>query len=91
MYKALVCCVAGMGSSMLLKMKADQVVKENQFPIEIIHGRMEDLDHFDGDLIITMASLVAECEKTSLPVIGIEKVVDNNEMKEKLQHFLEQQ
>ena len=26
MYKALVCCRAGMGSSMLLKIKADQVI-----------------------------------------------------------------
>ena len=34
MYKALVCCRAGMGSSMLLKIKADQVIKENNFPIE---------------------------------------------------------
>ena len=28
MFKALVCCRAGMGSSMLLKIKADQVIKE---------------------------------------------------------------
>ena len=27
MYKALVCCRAGMGSSMLLKIKVDQVIK----------------------------------------------------------------
>ena len=31
MYKALVCCRAGMGSSMLLKIKADQVINENNF------------------------------------------------------------
>ena len=29
MYRALVCCRAGMGSSMLLKIKADQVINEN--------------------------------------------------------------
>ena len=28
MYKALVCCRAGMGSSMLLKIKADQELKD---------------------------------------------------------------
>ena len=32
MYKALVCCRAGMGSSMLLKIKADQVINENMLP-----------------------------------------------------------
>ena len=34
MYKALVCCRAGMGSSMLLKIKADQVISENGYPIQ---------------------------------------------------------
>ena len=32
MYKALVACKAGMGSSMMLKIKADQVIKENELP-----------------------------------------------------------
>ena len=36
MYKALVCCRAGMGSSMLLKIKVDQVIKENNMEI-LIH------------------------------------------------------
>ena len=41
MYKALVCCRAGMGSSMLLKIKADQVIKENNFPIQTEHGNLD--------------------------------------------------
>ena len=54
MYKALVCCRAGMGSSMLLKIKADQVIKENNFPIETEHGNLDSLMGFNGDLVITM-------------------------------------
>ena len=41
MYKALVCCRAGMGSSMLLKIKADQVINENNFPIKTEHGNLD--------------------------------------------------
>ena len=33
-FHALVCCRAGMGSSMMLKIKIDQVIKENDLPIE---------------------------------------------------------
>ena len=54
MYKALVCCRAGMGSSMLLKIKADQVINENNFPIKTEHGNLDSIVGFTGDLVITM-------------------------------------
>ena len=54
MYKALVCCRAGMGSSMLLKIKADQVISENGYPIQTEHGNLDSLNGFSGDLVITM-------------------------------------
>lgn len=46
MYKALVCCRAGMGSSMLLKIKADQVINENNFPIKTEHGNLDSIRRF---------------------------------------------
>ena len=49
MYKALVCCRAGMGSSMLLKIKADQVISENGYPIQTEHGNLDSLNGFSGD------------------------------------------
>ena len=50
MYKALVCCRAGMGSSMLLKIKADQVISENGYPIQTEHGNLDSLNGFTGIL-----------------------------------------
>ena len=60
MYRALVCCRAGMGSSMLLKIKADQVISENNFPIKTEHGNLDSLVGFNGDLVITMEDLSEE-------------------------------
>ncbi len=60
MYKALVCCRAGMGSSMLLKIKADQVISENGYPIQTEHGNLDSLNGFSGDLVITMDDLADE-------------------------------
>lgn len=88
MYKALVCCRAGMGSSMLLKIKADQVISENNFPIETEHGNLDSLAGFDGDLVITMEDLAHELQAHVPYALGIRNIVDKQEMKEKIEKFL---
>ena len=87
-YKALVCCRAGMGSSMLLKIKADQVISENNYPIETEHGNLDSLMYFKGDLVITMEDLAKELKDHVPYSIGIRNIVDKKEMKEKLEAFL---
>lgn len=88
MYKALVCCRAGMGSSMLLKIKADQVISENNFPIETEHGNLDSLNGFTGDLVITMDDLSDELKDQVPYALGIRNIVDKVEMKEKIEAFL---
>lgn len=88
MYKALVCCRAGMGSSMLLKIKADQVIRENGFPIETEHGNLDSLIGFTGDLVITMDDLSAELAGKVPYALGIRNIVDKAEMKEKMEAYL---
>lgn len=88
MYKALVCCRAGMGSSMLLKIKADQVIKENNYPIETEHGNLDSLMGFSGDLIITMDDLTTELKDKVPYALGIRNIMDKVEMKAKMEEFL---
>lgn len=88
MYKALVCCRAGMGSSMLLKIKADQVIKENNFPIETEHGNLDSLMGFNGDLVITMDDLSHELADKVPYALGIRNIMDKEEMKQKIEVFL---
>ncbi|MBQ1467653.1 MAG: PTS sugar transporter subunit IIB [Solobacterium sp.] len=88
LYKAIVCCRAGMGSSMFLKIKADQVIAENSLPIKTVHGNMDTLIDFNGDLVITMSDLSEELQGKMPYVIGIDRVADKNEIKEKLEKFL---
>ena len=76
MYKALVCCRAGMGSSMLLKIKADQVIKENNYPIETEHGNLDSLMGFNGDLVITMDDLSNELADKVPYALGIRNIMD---------------
>ena len=85
-YHALVCCRAGMGSSMMLKIKCDQVIKEEGLPIETEHGNLDSLIGFNGDLVITMSDLTDELNADSrVPsAVDITNIVDKNEIKEKL-------
>ena len=89
MYKALVACRAGMGSSILLKIKIDQVIKENDFPIQTEHGNLDSLIGFGGDLLLTMEDLAEELKDKVPYAIGIRNIVDKNEIKEKIEAYLD--
>ncbi|AMC94347.1 PTS ascorbate transporter subunit IIB [Erysipelothrix larvae] len=88
MYNALVCCRAGMGSSMLLKIKVDQVIKEKGYPIKTEHGNLDSLVGFKGDLVITMDDLTAELSGKVPYALGIRNIVNKEEINEKLEEFL---
>lgn len=89
-YKALVCCRAGMGSSMMLKIKCDQVIKEEGLPIETEHGNLDSIIGFTGDLVITMSDLTEELSHDPrVPsAVGITNIVDKAEIKQKLTAWL---
>lgn len=88
MYKALVCCRAGMGSSMLLKIKVDQVIKENNYPIETEHGNLDSLIGFKGDLVVTMADLAKELQSQVPYAMGIMNIMSKVEIEKGLEEFL---
>ena len=88
MYNALVCCRAGMGSSMLLKIKADQVINENILPIVTEHGNLDSLIGFNGDLIITMEDLTEELKDLVPYAVGVRNIMNKTEILEKLKEFL---
>ncbi|OJG55585.1 hypothetical protein RV06_GL001167 [Enterococcus haemoperoxidus] len=90
MHKALVACRAGVGSSLMLKIKTEQVIKENGFPIQVEHSSLDAVSGFDGDLLITLADVAKELESQNLKqtIIGINNIVDKIEIENKLSEFL---
>ena len=77
-----------MGSSLMLKIKADQVISENKYPIKTEHGNLDSLIGFDGDLVLTMSDLSDEVARKGFYAVGITNIVDKKEIKEKLEKFL---
>lgn len=88
MYRGLVVCRAGMGSSILLKIKVDQVIKENGYPITTDQGNLDSLIGFTGDVIFTMEDLAKELKDSGKYVIGICNIMAKNEIKDKIEKFL---
>jgi len=78
-----------MGSSMLLKIKADQVISENKFDIKTEHGNLDSIRGYKGDLVITMEDLMEEIKDQVPYAIGIRNIMDKVEIKKKLLEFLE--
>lgn len=90
MKKALIACRTGMGSSMMLKIKVDQVIRENSYQIEVEHNTLDAVNSFKGDLLITMNDVVDDVKGKVPYVIGIQNLMDKVEIKEKLEKFIKE-
>ncbi|MCY7164754.1 PTS sugar transporter subunit IIB [Streptococcus gallolyticus] len=90
MHKALVACRAGVGSSLMLKIKVEEVVRENNFPLEVEHSSLDGLPGFTGDIVITLIDVAEELAEKYIPqkIVGINSVVDKEEIKTKLENVL---
>lgn len=89
-YKALVCCRAGVGSSVMLKKNCDKIIEAKGLPMETVGGSLEALIGFDGDVVITMSDIADAIDAdASVPsAISIFNIVDKKEIEEKLEAWL---
>jgi len=63
MYKGLVACRAGMGSSVMLRIKTASVIKENDLPIKVDQGSLDAVSSFSGELLITLEDVADDLKK----------------------------
>lgn len=89
MKKGLVVCRTGMGSSMMLRIKLEQVISENNLDIDLEHDVLSAVSNYDVDFVITMNDLVEQLQGEVKHIIGIEDLLNKDELKEKLINYLE--
>lgn len=90
MYRILVACRAGVGSSLILKIKMNQVIEENDLPIVIEHSNLDGVPGFNGDAIFTLSDVAQEL-KESYPdryIVGIKNIIDKTDLLVKMRQFL---
>ncbi|HWQ79616.1 MAG TPA: PTS sugar transporter subunit IIB [Anaerovoracaceae bacterium] len=87
MKKALVLCRTGMGSSMMLRIKLESVIKKNNFPLILEHDVASGANPKDADLIITMQDLVDDFKDSGVYVIGVRDIMNTDYMEQELKKY----
>ena len=88
MVKVLVACGCGMGSSQIIKMKAEEVLKKLQIECSIYHTSIDEAKSISGeyDLIIISEAFVKnfKVKNNKTIVVGLKNLMSKKEMEEKI-------
>lgn len=79
-YKIMVVCGTGMGSSMILKMMVDQVVKENEIDATVTSDLASDVKGSDADIFVAGTDLAPTLNPSNAIVVGIRNIMDKAEI-----------
>ena len=90
MKKGLVMCRTGMGSSLMLKIKLEKIIAQNNFDLELEHDVLSGFLGHNPDVIITMSDLIDEFKDSGCYVIGIKDIMDEEYITQELKKFFEQ-
>lgn len=89
--KIMTVCGFGVGSSMILKMKVDEVLKQHGLEAEVFTGDVGTAASTPCDLIFTSKELEKSISsKVKVPVIAITNFINRKEIEEKGLAVLEQ-
>ena len=90
MVKVLVACRAGVGSSLMLKIKLNEVISEHKWNLEVIHSSLDELSSFDGPIVVTLSDVAEELKEEGIhkEIVGIRNL-DKNEIYTKVSKALQ--
>lgn len=82
--KVLAVCGMGFGSSMVLRMTIESVLKEAKIKASVITSDIGTARGEAADVIVTSAEFARLLADKKIPIVVIKNYVDKKEMKEKL-------
>ncbi len=82
--KILTVCGVGQGSSLIMRMFVEDVLKELQIPAKVEHTELLTAKSSDADIIVASVLHEEELLDSGKMVIALKNLVDKNEIKEKL-------
>jgi len=77
-------CGVGMGSSLILRMTTESVVKELGIPAKVEHGVLTEAKAAGADVILAQPMHAEELKDAAPIVLGIKQFVNKKEIREKL-------
>jgi PTS system ascorbate-specific IIB component len=82
-------CGFGCGSSLFLRMKIEEILKENKLEAEVFCGDIGTCTTVPCDAIFTSAELADQIRsRTAIPVVSISNFMNKQEIQEKTLSFL---
>ena len=82
--KILAVCGLGMGSSLILRMNVETVLKKHGVEANVEHMDVSAAASANADLVITNAELVGNLQHLSCPVVVVNNYIDTNEITQAL-------
>ena len=83
--KGLIVCRTGMGSSLMLKIKAQKIIDKHGWDIELEHDVLSGLRTWrDIDFVITMRDLTDEVDDAAFIAVGITDLMNSEKMESAL-------
>ncbi|EOD00012.1 PTS sugar transporter subunit IIB [Caldisalinibacter kiritimatiensis] len=84
MYKILVCCGSGLGSSFMIEMNIKKILKElNVENVEVDHADLSSASGSNADIYVGTRDIAANLEALG-DTVSLNSMIDMNELKEKL-------
>ncbi len=82
--KILTVCGLGMGSSLILRMNVETVLKKHGVEANVEHMDVSAAASSNADLVITNAELVNNLQHLTCPVVVVNNYIDANEITQAL-------
>ena len=87
--KILVCCGSGLGSSFMIEMNIQNVLRElGVNGVEVSHSDLSSAKGTQADIYVATKDLSSRLEGLGGEVVSLNNMIDSNELKEKLVEVL---
>lgn len=82
--KVLAVCGFGVGTSLILKMNIDEILKKNNVDAEVVNTDITSAASYPADIIFTSNELYNQlADKVSVPLVKIDNFMNKDEIEEK--------
>lgn len=86
--KLLVCCGSGLGSSFMIEMNINKVLKELGVKAEVDHTDLSSAQGMKADIYIGTRDIASQLTSLGGEVVSLNSMIDLNELKTKLNEAL---
>lgn len=87
MLKILTVCGLGQGSSLILRMNVESVLKTMGISADVEHTDVSSASSMRADIIITNNELAQNLKDRSIPIVIVKNYFDKNEIRNALEEF----